>query len=104
MIVILRLFVSLFTLMSWLLIEPALAYSDRIETCSASLFLKGDTGHLSYHGNSFFDERDLINSKIHDGVKEEVLLFDWDELLRDISPVLEKCISIGGKPFCNISR
>ena len=82
----------------------AFVHSDRIETCPPNLFLKGNTGDITYHGSNLFVESTVVNSKMVDGVKEEVLLFDWDELLRDISPVLEKCIETGGGPFCNDTR
>ena len=92
------------TLIIFLFIKLSLTHSEQIEICPANLFLKGDTGHLTYHGDSFFDAKDMSDSKVVDGVKEEVLLFDWDELLRDISPTLEKCNEVGGNPFCNSSR
>ena len=103
-------FVSMITFLSSLslLIFPlsvsAFVNSDRIETCPPNLFLKGNTGDLTYHGSNLYVESTVVNGKMVDGVKEEVLLFDWDELLRDISPVLEKCTETGGRPFCNDTK
>ena len=72
--------------------------ANQIETCHANLFLESKTG--DYTHNMLYGTDELNLDVNLNAVKEEVQLFDWDELLHDITPVLKECQKGKVRPFC----
>ena len=74
-------------------------FATQIETCHSNMFLDITNGQYTHHP---FYETTEFNIAGHDnGINEEVQLFDWEELLRDITPVLHNCQIDGVETYCS---
>ena len=73
--------------------------ATQIETCHSNMFLDITNGHYTHH--PLYGTSELNIDGNNNGIKEEVQLFDWEELLRDITPVLQECQTDGVDPYCS---
>ena len=73
-------------------------YANQIENCHSNMFL--DISKSRYRNNDFYDTSESIIDVNINAIKEEVKLFDWEELLRDITPILQECEADGVGHSC----
>ena len=74
------------------------ASADQIETCHSMKFPERNMAY-NMHG-TMVETNEFTNDGKYDAIKEEVRLFDWDELLRDINPIIQKCHRGEARSFC----
>ena len=72
--------------------------ANQIETCYSTKFPKSNMAYNTL--GALFETNDLKNDGKYDAIKEEVRLFDWDELLRDVKPIIQKCRQGEARSFC----
>ena len=82
------LYCVLFICTKFVFVEPNM-FANQIESCNS---VKMSEGVMAPQMQGLqFETNNLYNDNNYDVIKEEVLLFDWDELLRDIHPIIQKC-------------
>ena len=79
-------------------VDLTTAFDDQIETCQSNMFSNNDREHSS--NNAVFDDSNASIYNSHGAIKEEIPLFDWEELLSDIKPIIRDCYREKILPFC----